>query len=525
MRTSRGGRVNNLRILHWDPRAGCEGESAYSEGQEVVYVPDAERARAHLGREPFDACVLAVEDPDRAAEALTLLASLCPDLPVIALTPANGQTGAEMPRGVTACVARGDAAGLRAALEALRSGAPPAQVRPGASQERREALLADEMISLGLLAAGVGHEVNNPLGVILANLRHLSREIEAILGGSTTGVEGAVETERDRLAGLREALEDALEAATRIQRIVADLRLFSQHRSAADELVDLREILHLSLRLVFNEIRHRARLVEELEAVPPVAGSPRRLAELTIGLLAHVTSLLEVGAADAHEVRVRLERAGEEVALTVTASGPSSTGRAAAAGERERGSLALCRRIARDLGARLEEGVNMGPPGRWIRVTLAVAAPQPEPAPATAASADVAHSPRPLSVLVVDDDALVARALERILSPRHRVRSVGGGREALDEIEAHHYDVVFCDVMMPNMTGVDLYQEIARRHPPLAEAVVFMTAGVFSESARSFLSDPAHLVLRKPFEPYEVEDVLARAHARRRASGEPAPAA
>jgi CheY-like chemotaxis protein len=112
-------------------------------------------------------------------------------------------------------------------------------------------------------------------------------------------------------------------------------------------------------------------------------------------------------------------------------------------------------------------------------------------------------------VLVLDDDPLVARALRRLLDPPHRVEELTAGRDALERLRAGaRWDVVFCDLMLPEMTGMEWHAEVARAFGP-APRVVFVTGGAFTEAARDFLRRVPNPRLEKPFEPAEVRRLAA----------------
>jgi CheY-like chemotaxis protein len=113
-----------------------------------------------------------------------------------------------------------------------------------------------------------------------------------------------------------------------------------------------------------------------------------------------------------------------------------------------------------------------------------------------------------LRVLVVDDDPFVARAISRLLRAQHTVSLANGGSEALALIDTQSFDVVFCDVMMPAMTGMDLFIEVKRRAPQLAERFVFITGGAFTPEARAFLANSQTLCLQKPFSPKDLAAAL-----------------
>lgn len=102
-------------------------------------------------------------------------------------------------------------------------------------------------------------------------------------------------------------------------------------------------------------------------------------------------------------------------------------------------------------------------------------------------------------VLVVDDDRAVADGVAEVLED-HDVVVVNGGRAALEALHRDRtFDVILCDLMMPDMTGMDLYESIARDEPALAERFVFMTGGAFTSRAQQFLDDVPNARIEKPF--------------------------
>ena len=105
-------------------------------------------------------------------------------------------------------------------------------------------------------------------------------------------------------------------------------------------------------------------------------------------------------------------------------------------------------------------------------------------------------------VLVVDDEPLIGASARRLLSREHDVVVVQSGEAALAAVDSPRaFDVVLCDLMMPGMTGIELHQALSRSRPGLAERMVFITGGAFSEAAESFLKQVATRRMDKPFDP------------------------
>ena len=106
---------------------------------------------------------------------------------------------------------------------------------------------------------------------------------------------------------------------------------------------------------------------------------------------------------------------------------------------------------------------------------------------------------RALRVLMIDDEAAVGRATRLLLAPEHDVVAVTRAKDALDRLLAgEHYDVILCDLMMPEMTGIEFYEQLTRLAPHYTRRIVFLTGGAFTPHAHEFL-DSVGSHLEKPF--------------------------
>jgi PAS domain S-box-containing protein len=354
--------------------------------------------------------------------------------------------------------------------------------------------LADRMASLGTLAAGVAHEINNPLALVQANLDFVLDQ----LGARAAAGDPA-------LAGLRAAVEEARQGGDRVRAIVDDLRLFSRPDERDLGPVDVRAAVESAIAMAWNEIRHRARLVRRLDEEAHVTGNPAQLGQVFLNLLVNGAQAIPIGAADRHTLTVEVDRRGDRVIVTVTDTGagiapdalphifePFFTTKMVGAGTGL--GLSICHRIVSSLGGTLEVESAPGQ-GSTFRVDLP-ACPAPRPASAPPAPARAGRRGR---LAVVDDEPLIGRALARLLGDDHEVTVFERARDAmawLDDGQA--CDVLICDLMMPEVSGIELHDWLAAHHRELAERTIFLTGGAFSAPAVEFVR--SHRCLDKPID-------------------------
>jgi CheY-like chemotaxis protein len=267
-----------------------------------------------------------------------------------------------------------------------------------------------------------------------------------------------------------------------------------------------------------NVIKHRARLVTQFEPVPSVQGNESRLCQVFLNLLLNAAHAIPEGDAQDHEIRVLIREGNTgEVVVEVRDTGMGMTPEVQArifdpffttkaVGEGTGLGLSICHGIIDSMGGRI--GVESTPGrGSSFRVYLGVAGTpvetRQEPAPVPA--------PGRARLLVVDDEPYVTRALQRSLSPEHEVVTVNGARAALKLLDqGSRYDLILCDVMMPGMTGMDLYQELSRTVPDQAQRIVFMTGGAFTPRALSFLQEVPNPKLSKPLDLRQLRALVGR---------------
>jgi PAS domain S-box-containing protein len=420
------------------------------------------------------------------------------------------------------------------------------------SAERRQSqarlLLTDRMVSIGTLAAGVAHEINNPLAFLLTNLNFAADKLAALEHGEAAGSSGprlapqgapgkeggsaasmglAPQGAPDKeggfaasvgLADVRAAVVEAQVGAERVRDLVRDLRTFSRGDDGARAPVNVERVLESSIKMAWNEIRHRARLVRQYGGVPQVAAEAARLGQVFLNLILNAVQAIPEGDVQRNEIRVttRVDAEGRVVA-EVRDSGegmpaavqqrlfePFFTTKPVGVGTGL--GLYICHHIVTDFGGAIQVESAPGE-GSLFRITLPLAPPQPTAASLVAGSGPARQRAR---VLVVDDEPMIGATLARVLSV-HEVIAIRSAREALARIGGgERFDVILCDLMMPEMSGMDLHAALSGSAPEAAGRMVFLTGGIFTPAARAFAESIPNPIVEKPFDAGALRALVAR---------------
>jgi two-component system NtrC family sensor kinase len=155
-------------------------------------------------------------------------------------------------------------------------------------------LFADRLATIGQLAAGLGHEINNPLAFIVGNLDYVQQQLVRTAGAATP----------EEQQGMIEAIAEARDGAERVSLIVRDLKVLSHPNDMERGPVDVLASLRSAVKVAGYELRDRARLVEELEAVPPVNGHKARLCQVFLNLVINAAHAISPGRAAQNEIRI-----------------------------------------------------------------------------------------------------------------------------------------------------------------------------------------------------------------------------
>jgi nitrogen-specific signal transduction histidine kinase/ActR/RegA family two-component response regulator len=368
-------------------------------------------------------------------------------------------------------------------------------------QRQREALFQSEKLAtMGQLLAGVAHELNNPLSVVMGQAALLQHRI------------------RDK----RQAEQAAkiVQAAERCAQIVHNFLGLARQQPPKRQSVHVNQVVSeavdlLAYPLRIDNVEVRLALAPEL---PVVWGDAHQLYQVVVNLVTNAHQAMREVAGPRHlTLATGVNTEGRQLWLEVRDTGPGVTATlqehifepfvtTKPPGVGTGLGLSLCQKIVEEHGGTIRL-VQADLQGAVFRVTLPVEAPHgaaleaPPPVGVPAI--------RGKRVLVVDDEPGIASVVAEVLAlDGHVVEIAAHGGEALAKVRAHTYDLILSDIRMPEVDGPNFYRALARRDPQLLPRLIFLTGDTLNASTREFLEQTGVPCVRKPFTLAEIRAVV-----------------
>jgi two-component system NtrC family sensor kinase len=362
-------------------------------------------------------------------------------------------------------------------------------------EDTRARLIQSEKLSaVGQFVAGVAHELNNPLAVVIGFSELL--------------------LERETDEKTRSHQEMIGKSAQRCQKIVANLLSFAREHQLERKPTWINGIVDEVIELMAYELRtSNIDVTRDFQAIlPPIIADPHQLQQVFVNILGNARQALEGFRPDGRII-VRTRAKEGFVIVEVADNGPGikpehirrifdpffttkPVGKGTGLG------LSLVSGIVRDHGGRIDVQSGAGLGATFV-VELPITAERAQPG--RAAAQPPARTFRPAGssgkmILVVDDEEwILALAQELLWAVGHGVETAPDGETAFAAIQRRNFDAIVCDWKMPGMSGVQFHQRLLAARPQMAERVLFMSGELIDESFREFLRRGEKTCLAKPF--------------------------
>ncbi|MBX3225802.1 MAG: PAS domain-containing protein [Labilithrix sp.] len=372
----------------------------------------------------------------------------------------------------------------------------------------------ERLAAIGTLAAGVAHEMNNPLAYALMNIGYVEEELDELIAATH-------DPTLPRWSELRSTLTEVRDGVSRVAQIVRDIRAFSQLDAMPSGRCNIPVLVERAVQMSRSGMPASAQISTHYDETSEVVADPGRLAQVFLNLIVNALDAIPPEENDKRRVFVRAFNDDNEVIVEVTDEGrgipddvmprifdPFFTTKEAGKGTGL--GLSISYGIVRAAGGTMTVKSRVG-----VGTTVRIALPSAGGARARSVLRPRAVETVPpasglrLRVLVVDDEPMICRALKRALSPAEDVTTVGSALEAIALFEdGREFDLVLCDLSMPGMSGAGLYEQVGSRWPALQPRVVIMTGGASTEATRDFLARSQVPRLDKPLDMRRLRAIL-----------------
>lgn len=374
--------------------------------------------------------------------------------------------------------------------------------------------LSDRLVSLGTMAAGISHEINNPLAIIVANADFLAKSLESIANESEQGTNLALLRQID---AIREAQRESKNAAERIKQVIADLNAFARPARRKLGRADVARAVAWALRVTAADLASRVTIDTHIDSVPDVLIDESRLGQIFVRLIENNRHAFKDRDATNNKMSIRVRSVSSaRVSIEISDNGVGISKEVLArifepfystrTVRENRGlGLSVCHGLVAAAGGEMiaESDVGIGSVFRLL-----------VPAAPKQSDRDISANLSPVAeivgrVLVIDDDPFLLKAVGRVLA-QHDVVCVSSGLAALEVLRSgKQFDVILSDLTMPEMNGIELYEEMLRSYPDLVPRMVFLTGGAVDDASRDFLASVASDRMDKPFGVNELKRIVA----------------
>jgi PAS domain S-box-containing protein len=380
---------------------------------------------------------------------------------------------------------------------------------------------ADKIGTIGMLTAGVIHEINNPLAYVSSNLYQMSRYWDKIASLTKLILDNTSFPKIKRFIKEHNLLEmasqiegiltESIEGTTRIQRIVHNLRTFSKGQSPSKERFCLNKVIEGSICLISGELKkYSAQLKCKFGKLPLFYGNQGQISQVFLNLLINAIQALNPENKERNQIKIKTSYINKEFIIEISDTGcgispqdlkkifePFYTTKSLKEGTGL--GLSIVQDIISEHGGDISVESTLGQ-GTTFKVKLPSCKPRISQYLTQPSLKKVVLKTKG-KILIIDDEKNLLKAFSRLLSGLHEVSTAENAAKGLEMIKENDYDVILCDILMTDISGIDFYKKIQENFPDLSSKIIFITGDLLNEEIERFLSQIPNRVLKKPIDP------------------------
>lgn len=399
---------------------------------------------------------------------------------------------------------------------------------------KNQALLNDKLATVGTLAAGVAHEINNPISWVMTNLIYIKNNMGAFKKLLQAMYEINQENDMNKRLKLieeflipinqsqfiiefDEMINESLQGVERVRDIVKNLKGFSRMDESDLAPVNIHDVLNVAISMASLEFKYRAKLDKNYaKNLPSILTNSGKLNQVFLNLMINSAQAIPEGNINHHVIKVTTELVGNYIRIDVSDTGqgippeilphifdPFFTTKSAGHGTGL--GLPICHEIISHLNGKIEVKSILNQ-GSIFSVYLPILQ---EPLN-TSCNMEDAGEAQLKKILIVDDEPYLLKSLSNTLKHQYDITTALGGHLAIETLKQHSgkFDAIICDLQMQDVNGADFYYYVSEHYPNLIQRIIFITGGLYSPMLSEFLKTVENSLIEKPFTQDELMNAI-----------------
>jgi len=374
-----------------------------------------------------------------------------------------------------------------------------------------QTFLADKLASVGILAVGIIHEINNPLNCIKSNLEFIKDKINKLPINDITNQKIIYE--------INEIVNESIDGSNQINKIIRYLKGFARSDDKNLVPIDIHREITLAIKIAKPQLVDHVKVETDFDKnIPLLITENNKLQQVFLNLIINAVQAFQTNNQQTNIIQIKTALVKNKIQILVRDNGvgiaeknikkifdPFYTTKPVGTGTGL--GLSICYDIIHAMGGVISVKSKIS-----IGTTFTISLPLNIKAKSIATNEIISTPTSRLKILIVDDMSILLKSLKRLLRDDHDITDALGGRKALTILEekGEQFDLIISDINMQDVNGIDLYNYIAKKYPKLQDRIIFISGGSLLTGSEEFFSTIKNPRLNKPFTREELFQTIAK---------------